>query len=90
MGVDNEVLADTFDRVKASMAIVDSVASLGKGFQSLFTLLPKVKTAVAALNTTLLANPILLVVVAISALLLAFSKLTNQTSSQKKIHRWIK
>ncbi|MCD8030473.1 MAG: hypothetical protein LUF85_06550 [Bacteroides sp.] len=84
MGVDNEVLADTFDRVKASMAIVDSVASLGKGFQSLFTLLPKVKTAVAALNTTLLANPILLVVVAISALLLAFSKLTNQTSSQKK------
>lgn len=69
LGVENDKLAETFVKLQAGMNLVQSLTSVSKGFKSLQTLLPSVRTAFAALNATMAANPVLAIVAGIAALI---------------------
>lgn len=86
LGSENERLEQTFVKLQASMAIVQSITSLSNAFKSLGILLPTIRTAVAALNATIAANPVVAFTVAVGGLVAALKVFGTTSKDTQKIN----
>ncbi len=80
LGVENDKLADIMVRLQSGMALVQSLTALSNGFNSLSLLTIKARVAFASFNTTLLANPFVLITAAVVGLLGYFGDLRKELS----------
>lgn len=87
LGGENTKLAETFVKLQAAMTLISSLTALSGSFKSLRNLVVLANTSFRAFNVTLLANPLVIVGVAVVAFTAYLWSLKDATDAQTEAQR---